>query len=281
MKKRVAITGSNGFIGRHLLSLLKNPIYDIIEISREKDKNICEWESLQNLPKCDFVIHLAAKTYVPESFNEPRLFYETNFIATLNALELSKNWGASFIYVSSYLYGSPQYLPVDEMHPIHPHNPYAQTKLVSENLCEGYFRDFDIPITVFRLFNVYGPEQRGAFLIPEIINQMKTGKVVLRDSRPKRDYIHVNDVILALKAAVDKDLTGYNLFNLGSGISYSVKSLVEFIMKASKKSFEVKFTNEYRKGEVLDSVADIRVVKEVLGWSPTISLEDGIRDILK
>lgn len=273
---RIAVTGSTGFIGKNLVVLLNKSGHEVVEISRSLGLDICQWDSLSQLRPCDLIIHLAAKTFVPDSFENPREFYNVNNTATLNSLELARLWKAKFIYMSSYFYGAPQYIPVDEDHPLKPHNPYAQSKLISEELCQGYNRDFGISVTVFRLFNIYGPGQKGSLIIPEIIKQIKSGKVVLKDPRPKRDYIHIDQVISVIIKTLDLELEGFNILNLGTGKSHSVKDLVETFKKVSPFEFDIEFTNEYRKGEVLESVADVTKLNEIVGMSEQIELEEGI-----
>ena len=279
---RIAVTGSRGFIGTHLVSNLKEQDFEIVEISRGTGFDLNQWDSVKDIYSCDVIIHLAAKTFVPDSFDNPREFYQTNLNLTLNALQLARNWKAKMIYMSSYFYGPPQYVPVDEKHPLNPHNPYAQTKYLSEDLCKAYSRDFDVPVIAFRLFNIYGPGQTGNFLISEILEKIKNGgKITLKDPRPKRDYIHVEDVISAINAAIGYKHRGFNVFNLGTGRSISVEELVSTIQKSSPQDFEVEYTHEYRKGEVLDSVADTNLLKQALGWKPIIHLEQGVESLFK
>lgn len=276
---RIAVTGSTGFIGKNLVFALKKSGNEVIEISRSKGFDICDWESVKFIDPCDVIVHLAAKTFVPDSFSNPREFYQVNNTATLNALELARLWKAKVIYMSSYFYGAPQYVPVDELHPIYPHNPYAQSKLISEELCTGYNRDFGVSVTAFRLFNIYGPGQDGSLIIPEILKQIEKGKVVLKDPRPKRDYIHVNDVVSAVVKSIETSLEGFNIFNLGTGKSSSVKTLVETLKEVSLKDFDIEFSNEYRQGEVLDSVADTSKLENILGWNAKIDLREGLKTL--
>ena len=278
---RIGITGSNGFIGKNVVSYLKLKGFEVEEISRSKGLNIAHWEEVKDIHSCDFIIHLAAKTFVPDSFDDPRSFYEFNLISTINTLELAKKWKAKVIYLSSYFYGPPQYIPVDERHSLHPHNPYARTKFLSEELCKSYALDFSIPTIAFRLFNVYGPGQKGQFLIPEILEKIQLdNKIVLKDPRPKRDYIFVEDVVSAIYKCLMHNWKGFEIFNLGTGISYSVEELVSIIASYSEKEIEVEFTHEYRKGEVLDSVADVSKITRVLGWHPRYDLESGIKAMM-
>jgi len=280
MDMRIAVTGSRGFIGTHLVPKLKEQNFEVVEISRETGYDLNQWDSIKNIPNCDFIIHLAAKTFVPDSFDNPREFYQTNLNLTTNALELARQWKAKVIYMSSYFYGPPQYVPVDEKHPLNPHNPYAQTKYLSEELCKAYNRDFDVPVIAFRLFNIYGPGQKGNFLIPEILEKIKNGgSIILKDPRPKRDYIHVQDVISAIEESIGFLEKGFHIFNLGTGRSISVDELVQAIKLSSPISFEVNFTHEYRKGEVLDSVASIEHITKYFNWKPQVSLEVGIKSL--
>ena len=280
MDMRIAVTGSGGFIGSHLVPKLIERNYEVVEISRNKGYDISIWDNLSDLPQCDVIVHLAAKTFVPDSFDNPREFYAFNTQATINALEKARIWKAKVIYMSSYFYGPPQYVPVDEKHPINPHNPYAQTKYISEELCRGYSRDFNVPVIAFRLFNIYGPGQKGSFLIPEILEKIKTGSLILKDPRPKRDYIHVSDVVSAIIAAIGKSFDGFDALNLASGISVSVNELVLAIVKQSGKTIAIDYTNKFRKGEVLESVADLKKIKSKLGWSPKITLLEGINSLI-
>jgi len=276
---RIAVTGSTGFIGKYLVPALKKSNHVVVEISRSKGIDICSWDDVKSIDHCDIIIHLAAKTFVPDSFLNPREFYQINNTATLNALELARLWRAKLIYMSSYLYGPPQYVPVDEKHPINPHNPYAQSKFISEELCKGYHRDFHVPVTVFRLFNLYGPGQAGSLIIPDILKQIETGKVILKDPRPKRDYIHIDDVVSVIAKTIEKRLEGFNLFNLGTGKSCSVEQLVSTLKEVSPKKFDIEFTNEYRQGEVLESVADIDLLKSVIRWDSPIELKSGLKTL--
>jgi nucleoside-diphosphate-sugar epimerase len=279
--KTIAVTGSSGFIGRHLLWSLREQQYNIIEIDIEKDLDISDWSKARNIPHFDTIIHLAAKTFVPDSFKRPHEFYFANQSCTLNVLELARIYSANVIYFSSYLYGMPEYLPIDEKHPLKPHNPYAQSKIICEKICEGYQRDFGVPVIIFRPFNIYGPGQNSSFLIPNIIEQLKSGEILLKDPRPKRDFIHVSDIVYAVMLAIKLENPGLQTFNLGTGLSFSVEEIVNLIIKYFGKRTIVKYANEYRPGEVLDTIADIRKINTVLKWSPYINIEKGLEALLE
>ncbi len=281
--KNICITGSSGFLGQHLVRHLRSEGYALTEITRTNGLDICDWATVSGLKPCDVIVHLAAKTFVPDSFDNPKAFYTTNLLATINAMELARQWNARTIFISSYFYGPPKYLPVDETHQIHPHNPYAQTKLISEQIIEGYCRDFKISAIALRLFNLYGPGQDDSFLIPTILNQVNSGHVELKDPRPKRDFIHVFDVVSAIQAAIESTMIGENfqVMNLGSGKSYSVEEIVNIFSNQSSVPFTVHYSNEYRQGEVLDSVSNNSMVEHFLNWKPTVSMVEGIKTLLQ
>ena len=142
MKERILITGGRGFIGSRFSELLAGLGARIIMAAVENGVDLREPNSFRGFSGIDVVIHLAALKSVPESFKDPWLYLSNNYMATLGALEICRTTEARMIYISSYLYGPPQYLPIDEAHPLVPHNPYAQSKLVSEQLCMGDNRDY-------------------------------------------------------------------------------------------------------------------------------------------
>jgi len=278
----VVITGSKGFIGKHLVKELKSKTNDIkiIEIDLENGYDITKKEQLQDIKHFDILIHLAAKSYVPDAFINPSDFYYVNIIGTLNVLELCRKYNARMIYTSSYVYGAPDYLPIDEKHPLKAFNPYAQSKLMGEDLCHAYFRDFDISSIIMRPFNIYGEGQGDHFLIQSIINQAKSGMISLKDSRPKRDYIYIDDVVDAYIKAINYKNSGVEIFNLGSGRSTSIKELTDIISFHFNSSFKVVFSEERRKNEVLETLASTVKVKDELKWTPKISINDGVSEII-
>jgi UDP-glucose 4-epimerase len=237
-------------------------------------------DSFSDFKNIDVVIHLAAITSVPASFEDPWRFLSANYMATLGALEICRRNKAKMIHISSYLYGPPQYLPIDESHPITPHNPYAQSKLVSEELCYGYHRDFGIPVTILRPFNLYGPGLKDNSLIPTIIRQLPSGEVVVLDPEPKRDYLYVDDLCLAINSAIDADIDGIEVFNLGTGSSVSVETVARMLIRLSGQNIPLIKHNQRRKGEVMDCVADIGKASRILNWSPAWSFEEGLISVL-
>lgn len=278
--KTIAVTGSSGFIGKHLVKALNEKAYSVVPLDYDNGYDLMKKEDVARIPKFNTIVHLAAKSFVPQSFESPYDFYLHNYITTLNILERARISKAKVIFFSSYLYGHPDYLPVDENHPLKPHNPYAESKLICEKLCEGYARDFDVPVIIFRPFNIYGTGQNSSFLIPMIIEQLKSGNIQLKDSRPRRDFIYIQDVVSAVMLAIEANSIGFDIFNLGSGQSYSIEELINILTKSSKIPVKVNFSNESRKGEVLETVACTNKIKLLLNWNAKTTLNDGIKTIL-
>ncbi len=272
---KVLVTGASGFIGKPLVKKLESIGVTVTSLT-SSDGDIVDKNTWKNLSEVDTVIHLAARTYIPDSWEDSDGFIDTNVNGTRLALEYCKKYKSKFIYISAYLYGIPEKLPIHETDRITPNNPYALSKHLAEQLCEFYANYWDLPVTVLRPFNVYGPGQRPEFLIPEIIAQVRSGKEIrIRDLNPKRDYVYIEDLINALI----KSLTiseGYNVINIGSGISYSVGEIIGIIQKISETKIPVYSKKIERKCEIYDVYADINQAKSLLGWTPYYSLEDGI-----
>lgn len=182
--------------------------------------------------------------------------------------------------MSSYLYGNPEVLPILETAPLSATNPYALSKKLTEDCCEFYSNSFGIGVTIFRLFNVFGPGQSKNFLLQSIIEQIdKGGSIEVKDLEPKRDYIYIADVVDAIIHAVDCR-ERLNIFNLGSGISYSVEEMINIVQELRQTNLPVFSSGQRRKDEIMDTVADISKAKQHFGWSPQYSLSDGIRQFL-
>ncbi|CAM3853553.1 NAD-dependent epimerase/dehydratase family protein [Aquirufa aurantiipilula] len=276
MMKRILVSGSNGFIGKNLCQALSRRNYQVIQIPSSSEFDLCDITNVENLPDVDIIIHLAAKSYIPESFKKPSIFYQNNVLSTLNLLEKSRKNQSKFIFISSYVYGIPQYLPIDEKHQRSALNPYTQSKVICEDLCHAYSRDFGLNSVILRPFNVYGPNQLSSFLLPSIISQLNNEEIFLQDSRPKRDYIFIDDLVEAILLSVDLEKEGCNSYNVGSGSSYSVSELVDMLIHISKSTAKIRYANIERKGEVLNTIADIKKINSDLGWFPLVDLHEGL-----
>lgn len=281
--KRILVTGHDGFIGRKLVKELESNGNEVLGFDYRDGIDIRNWEQIREFKDIDIVYHLAAITFVPYSFENPRETYEVNVLGTLNILELARQIDVEkIITMSSYVYGRPHYLPIDENHPLSSNNPYTGSKLVMEQLCKAYSSDFGLNCVIFRPFNIYGTGQNENFLIPSIIKQLNEGKIELKDPEPKRDFIYVSDLINAqLKAGSFKGKDKLSIFNIGYGKSYSVKEIVDKIIELYGKPVDVKYTGERRQNEVMDTVSSIKKANEELGWKPTIDLESGLKRMME
>ncbi|CAM4197807.1 NAD(P)-dependent oxidoreductase [Cytophagaceae bacterium 50C-KIRBA] len=276
MMKRILVSGSLGFIGKNLCQALSKGNNQVFEIPSSNEFDLCDNTKVEELPEVDVIIHLAAKSYIPESFSNPRFFYQNNVVSTLNLLEKSRKDKAKFILLSTYVYGNPQYLPIDENHQRNPLNPYTQSKVICEDLCQAYSRDFGLNSIILRPYNVYGPGQLSSFLIPSIINQLENEEIFLQDSRPKRDYVFIDDLVEAILLSIEVEKEGCNVYNVGSGSSYSVSEIVDMLVQISKSTAKIRFANIERKGEVLNTVADIKKARIELGWKPLVDIQEGL-----
>lgn len=278
---KILVTGSSGFIGRYLIQELGKTDHDVTPFDISDGNDVLDYEKLTKLEKFDIIIHLANKIFVPDSFKDPANFYKINFQGTLNLLELCRVHKSKFIYLSSYVYGQPEYFPIDEKHPVQAHNPYAHSKIIAEQLCKSYFSDFKVPVTILRPFNIYGIGQHPDLLFSSILRQATEGEIVVRDTRPKRDYIHVKDVIRAILLSIRENRNSLDIYNLGTGKTFSVEEIIQLIIQLSDHKITFKSTNEHRPNEVLDTPADIKKIKTELNWSPLITLEKGLQEMIK
>jgi UDP-glucose 4-epimerase len=206
---------------------------------------------------------------------------EVNVLGTLNALEVCRLHSAKIIFASTYVYGEPQHLPIREDHPLVATNPYTESKLLGERLCASYHRDYGVRCIVLRAFNIYGPGQGGSFLIPSIIEQARHGRVRLRSATPRRDFVHVQDATEAYARAIASEKDGFAVYNIGSGVSYSVSDVAALIKGKLDAPVEITYSNETRDGEVFDTVADIERARLGLGWEPKIGFELGIESCVR
>lgn len=276
----IAVTGASGFLARHLIEAWRGVGHTIVEADVETGCDVLDINDLIALPEFDVLVHLAARTFIPDSFKDSRTFYETNVMGTVNCLEVCKQRKARIVFASTYVYGTPQYLPVDEQHPIQKWNPYSTSKILGEELCEAYSDHFDVPVRILRLFNLYGPGHAEHFLIPKIVAGIHAGAVKLFTPEPKRDYVYIKDVVDAFVRCADAPWTGFERFNVGTGRSYSVAETVALVQEAMGTEVPVQYEGEDRPGTVMDVRADIAHIGKALDWTPQFDLADGLRDYL-
>ncbi len=275
---KVSISGIDGFIGSALRrALAKSDGFEIIDqpLFRHslEDAELLKREAAD----CDVIVHLAAKTFVPDSFTNPYLFYKNNIDTTLSVLELCRVRNIKLIYLSSYVYGKPHYFPIDEMHPVADFNPYAHSKIIGEQLCAGYANYFKVNYSIVRPFNIYGKNQPAHFLVSKILNMAKQGQIRLEDPRPKRDYVHVDDVADAIIRIMQQGEFNGEVFNVCSGKSVSIQEIVEAATNTQSHDVKVSYSNIQRPNEILDTIGDYSKAFNAFQWTPT---HDLIKDIL-
>lgn len=283
MRTRLLVTGHTGFIGSVLCSALrKDGRFELVGVSRSNGKNLLDSEVLIGLPLIDKIIHLAGSVGVLQSWDKPLDSFQNNIIPTLHVLEFARTHAIPVIHMSSYLYGEPKHLPIDEAHPIDCRNPYAESKRQAEMLCEAYARYFGLSVTILRPFNVYGPGQTQDNLIPYIIMQAKEkSSIQVKDLRPKRDYLYVDDLVNALLEVIHSEQNGLETYNLGFGRSYSVREVIDIVLNLIDKQISIHSTGQHRQNEIMDCVCDSRKFSEQFGWKPQVTLEEGIKKSLK
>lgn len=279
--KRVLITGSSGFIGSKLKLKLLQKGHEIIEI-HEDNSDISDIETLNSfdLHSVSHIFHLAGKTFVPESWEHPSSFYNVNTKGTMNVLELCRTSGARLTFISTYIYGEPDHLPISESDRLQPNNPYAHSKYLAEQLCEFYSRNFGVQVCVLRPFNVFGIGQDERFLIPTIIKQaFFNEQFSVKDLTPKRDYIYIDDLIEAI-LLTEKVNKRYSVFNIGSGYSISVKEIIDIVQNIMLINKPVSSEACIRKNEINNVIANITAANSHLSWLPKYTVEDGLREII-
>lgn len=275
------VTGSNGFIGKPLSKHLANCGCCVVPGYRNEETKLDITDmkqliSLEEIPNA--VIHLAAKSSVNASLQSPYQTYFTNLLGTLNLLEFARvNNVKKFVNVSTYVYGQPQYVPVDEKHPARPHSLYHQSKMVAEQLCENYSYNFGIDIVTLRPFYVYGPGCRPYSFIPSIIRQIEeNGKVVLSGENTRRDFLFIDDFVRLIPLILQKFPKGYNVYNVGYGEGHTLREVTEFIAKILKQKIIIDCDARIRPGDVTDMVADIKKVSTAFNWKPSVDWKEGL-----
>ncbi len=310
-ERTVFLTGSCGFIGSHFLEHLfdKYPDYrflvvDALTYAGSLD-NIPESirtserfaffhrsvtdSSLMNelMAKADFVVHFAAETHVPRSIVDDLAFFETDVLGTrsmLRALVQNKNV-ERFIHIStSEVYGTAECEPMDEKHALNPRSPYAAAKAAADRLVYAYNCTYDVPTVIVRPFNNYGPRQHLEKMIPRFIQAAMKGETLTihGDGSQKRDWIYVDDVCEALDRILhieDFAKIKHQEINIGTGNAISVLEIAQFIASQFPQSILKQVPD--RPGQVQCHIADIHKARELLGWEPKTSLEEGLQKTIQ
>jgi nucleoside-diphosphate-sugar epimerase len=279
MSDAILVTGATGFVGTHLVATLRRQGRSVLTHS-SADGDIARCA----LPfdTAGHVIHLAGKSFVPDSWESPRAFYDVNVVGTVNVLEFCLRRRVPLTFVSSYVYGIPRSLPIGEDHPVQALNPYSHSKILAEEAVHYFVSQLGVQASIVRPFNVYGPHQDERFIIPTIVRQaLDPGieQITVRDLRPKRDFLHIRDLVSLLIATLSRPAGG--TYNAGSGRSIGIPEIVREVNTASAGSKTVQATGEERREEVLDVVADVSRAKRDLSWEPRVTFSEGLRETVE
>lgn len=275
----ILVTGHTGLVGTSLVKKLQGE-YNIVTSNRDDGQRIdvLEKTQLENLGDLDVIIHLASKTSILDSISNPYDTYHINIVGTLNILDCAKkNNIKNIINVSTYLYGSPKYIPIDENHPLDPHSPYNKSKLISEKLCKYYSEDYNLNIVTLRPFYIYGPYHNASFLSSVIRKGLNNEKVTLSNKNTRRDFLFVDDFVSLVQRILLRFPEGYNVYNVGYGKSYSLEEVLFNIEGIINKKITMEYDYSLRPNDIGHMTADISKVMKQFEWRPTIDIHEGLR----
>jgi len=304
-RAKVLVTGAGGFIGSHLCELCVSEGAQVRAFVHYNSRN--DWGMLESLGRrklraievltgdlrdaeavrravrgCNFVFHLGALIGIPYSYVNPGDVVATNVVGTLHILQAGLDAGVERIVQTSTseVYGTAQYVPMDEAHPLNPQSPYAASKVGSDKLAESFFRTFSLPVTILRPFNTYGPRQSPRAVIPTIITQaLRSNKIKLGSLAPRRDLTFVTDTARGFVAAATSASAIGATVQLGSNREISIGELVDLIGTILGKRLRPVAEAGRRRpkaSEVERLFASNQRAKELLGWQPRVSLEHGL-----
>lgn len=277
---RILVTGANGFIGRAFVDFLRSRSFEVAGLS-SLDGDIADPATMSRVDeKFAHVYHLAGRTFVPDSWDDSFGFYNVNVLGTANVLEYCRRLGVPLTFVSTYVYGHPQSLPIDETAPAKPSNPYALSKYLAERMCEFHASAYGLPVTVIRPFNVYGFGQDKRYLLPLIISQVLNEPVItVNDLLPRRDYVYIKDLVSALYGSLGH-ANGYQVYNVASGYSLSVGEVIDVVQRVARTDKPVVSREIVRKDDVLDVVGDIGKIRNDYDWFPEYDFMSGIVEMI-
>jgi len=279
--KKVLITGSSGFIGRHLTEALEKEKIRVIKFDRSNNQDVSKTEDFQGLAKADVVFHLAAVSGYKSSNENVSLAYQVNVTGTVNVLEYCRKTGAKLVFPSTYVYDKPYAEYKKEADSTNPTTHYSFTKFLGEELCRFYSRVFKVNTLILRLANVYGKGQEKKYLVPVLVDHLKTGKTMtLTKPEVERNFIYIDDLVeIFIKAARAKTKAA-EVFNIGPNKPTSLAELVRLINKVSGEKLKLTYTGKDRPHEVDKNRLDTSKLKAQLRWQPKVNLEQGLSKYL-
>lgn len=309
--KKVLVTGSDGFIGSHLTELLLEKGYDVKAFVYYNSFNTWGW--LDSLPKeklkqievftgdirdsngvrtamqgVDAVFHLAALIAIPFSYHSPDSYVDTNIKGTLNVLQAARDLETERVLITSTseVYGTAQYVPIDEYHPYQGQSPYSATKIGADRLAESFYRSFNLPISIVRPFNTFGPRQSARAVIPTIISQLLAGKeeIKLGSLTPTRDFNYVKDTAAGFVAIAESDKTIGQEINIATQKEISIGKLAQEIISQINPNAKI-ICDEQRlrpeKSEVNRLLGANTKIKTLTDWKQKYTFEQGIAETIE
>lgn len=310
---RVLVTGAGGFIGSHLTEALLAKGYDVRALTYYNSMNSAEWIDTfapetrdkieivagdvrdlafvqRTMDGCDAVLHLAALIGIPYSYVNPESYIDTNVKGTMNIMEAARNLGVKRVVhtSTSEVYGSAQFVPITEEHPLQGQSPYSASKIGADQMAYAYAQSFDVPVVIIRPFNTFGPRQSLRAVIPTVITQLLNGdgKVKIGATTPTRDFSFVTDTAAGFIAALENnnpDLIGQTI-NLGSNFEISIGDTIQMIGEIIGKSVDLDCEQERLRpenSEVQRLYADNSKALKMLNWQPEFAGKDGFSKALR
>ena len=303
--RKVLVTGAGGFIGSHLVEALVKRGARTTTLVHYNSRN--DWGWIEALPETvkkklsvfpgdvrdpenvrkavrgqEVVFHLAALIAIPFSYEAPESYLSTNLRGTMNVLQACLEAKVQkLVHTStSEVYGTAQYTPIDEKHPLQAQSPYAASKIGADKMAESYFYSYQLPVTILRPFNTFGPRQSARAIIPTIITQACSGrKIAVGSIKPIRDFMFVEDTVMGFLRIAESSKTVGETINIGTGQGITIKELIHIIQRITKREFRV--ISDHRRvrpvtSEVMRLICDFRKAKKLMNWEPTCAVEEGL-----
>lgn len=309
--KKILITGADGFIGSHLAEELVKKGYEVKAFVFYNSFNTWGWldtldpEIMDHveiftgdirdphgvkkaMEGCDAVFHLAALIGIPFSYHSPDAYVDTNIKGTLNVLQAARELETERVLITSTseVYGTAKYVPIDEKHPFQGQSPYSATKIGADRLAESFYRSFNLPVSIVRPFNTYGPRQSARAVIPTIISQLLSGKeeIKLGSLTPTRDFNYVKDTANGFISIYESAKTVGEEINIASGQEISIGDLAELLIGIINPKAKVICDNERLrpdKSEVNRLLGSNEKIKKFTEWKPTYSIKEGLNETVE